>query len=205
MEARDQSGSCACRQPHALARRGLLRLAGATATIAACGAIARARPARAQSASGYRAMLLSCVDPRTQAPIAAWMDAPVPGSHATSLLGKYSQFTVAGAMVGVTAPAFAGWERTFWDNLAASVHLHGITTLLAVDHGNCGAVGLAYGQRVLDDKTLELHAHMADARRLQEELAWRHPDLDLQAWFVDRDDTGGFTRWQALIEGQVIA
>ena len=66
------------------------------------------------------------------------------------------------------------------------MQLHGITALIAVDHGNCGALGIAYGQRVLDDPKLELAAHLADAKKLKEELAVRHPDLDYQAWFVDR-------------------
>jgi carbonic anhydrase len=83
--------------------------------------------------------------------------------------------------------------------------LHGIRTLLVVDHGDCGALGIAYGQRVLDDKKLELAAHMADAKRLQEELAVRHPDMDLQVWFIDRDAQGSFTQWKSLIPGPVIS
>ncbi|HME20081.1 MAG TPA: hypothetical protein VKI44_01725 [Acetobacteraceae bacterium] len=149
-------------------------------------------------------MLLSCVDPRTQTPIAAWMNAPAAGSHTIGLDGKYSQFTVAGAAVGVTAPAFAGWETTFWDNIGASVQLHGITTLIVVDHGNCGALGIAYGQRVLDDPKLEWAAHLADAKKLKEELALRHPDLDYQAWFVDRDTNGRFNQWKVLVAGPEI-
>src|SRR6185369_7972766 len=95
-----------------LQRRGFLRLAAATGVGLALAPVV----GRAQG-TGYRAMLLSCVDPRTQAPIAAWMNAPAPGSHAIGLEGKYSQFTVAGAAVAVVAPAFAGWEKTFWDNI----------------------------------------------------------------------------------------
>jgi len=132
------------------------------------------------------------------------MDGPAPGSHAISLDGKYSQFTIAGAAVGVVAPAFEGWERTFWDNLGASVQLHGITTLIAVDHGNCGALGIAYSAHVLDDPELELAAHLADAMRSKEELAYRHPDLDYQAWFVDRDPAGRFSKWTTLVAGPEI-
>ncbi len=50
-------------------------------------------------------MLLSCVDPRTQAPIVNWMNMPVADSHAGSLEANYSQFTIAGAAVGVVAPS----------------------------------------------------------------------------------------------------
>jgi hypothetical protein len=184
---------------HHLPRRGLLRLA----TAAGFGFALAPVVGRAQG-KDYRAMLLSCVDPRTQTPIAAWMNAPAAGSHAIGLDGKYSQFTVAGAAVGVTAPAFKGWEATFWDNLGASIQLHGITNLIAVDHGNCGALGIAYGQRVLDDPKLEWAAHLADAKELKEELAVRHPDLDYQAWFIDRDADGRFNQWKVLVAGPEI-
>ncbi len=160
---------------------------------------------RAQSGNGYRAMLLSCVDPRTQAPIADWMDQPESASHTIGLRGKYSQFSIAGASVAIAAPAFESWRGTFWDNLGASIKLHGIRTLVSVDHSNCGAVGIAYGQRVLDDPRLELSAHRAGAKRLADELAVRHPDVALQAWYVSRDENKAFTQWQALVEGPVIS
>ncbi len=198
-----QTVPCSCHavgpRRHELQRRGFLRLA----TAAGAG-LALAPVVGWAQGKAYRAMLLSCVDPRTQTPIASWMNAPAAGSHAIGLDGKYSQFTVAGAAVGVVAPAFAGWETTFWDNIGASIQLHAITALIAVDHGNCGALGIAYGQRVLDDPKLELAAHLADAKRLKEELAIRHPDLDYQAWFVDRDATGQFNQWKNLVAGPEI-
>jgi len=195
--------ACTCHaasRPDALRRRGFLRLAG----FAGVGFALAPVVGRAQGMD-YRAMLLSCVDPRTQTPIAGWMDAPAPGSHAIGLNGKYSQFTVAGAAVGVVAPAFIRWGATFWDNIGASIQLHGITNLIVVDHGNCGALGIAYGQRVLDDPKLEWAAHLADAKRLKEELELRHPDLDYQAWFIDRDAAGRFNQWKVLVAGPEIA
>jgi hypothetical protein len=198
-----QTPCCACHSAaaprHELRRRGFLRLA----TAAGAG-LALAPVVGSAQGAPFRAMLLSCVDPRTQSPIAAWMNAPAAGSHAIGLDGKYSQFTVAGAAVGVVAPAFAGWDKTFWDNIGASVQLHAITALIVVDHGDCGALGIAYGQRVLADPKLELAAHLADAKRLKEELAIRHPDLDYQAWFIDRDAGGRFNQWKALVAGPEI-
>jgi hypothetical protein len=99
-------------------------------------------------------------------------------------------------------PLPAGRRRS--GNIGASIQLHGITALIAVDHGNCGALGIAYGQRVLDDPKLELAAHLADAQKLKEELAIRHPDLDYQAWFVDRDSNGRFNKWKTLAAGPEI-
>lgn len=197
--------SCACRDaamlPPGFHRRGFLRLAAA----GAAGLALAPRLARAQAANQYKAMLLSCVDPRTQAPIAGWMNKPVPDSHTVGLEGKYSQFTIAGAAVGVIAPAFAkAWSEAFWDNLGASIQLHRIENLVAVDHANCGALGIAYGQTVLNNPGLELKAHRVVVTELQRQLALRHPEMNFQAWYVARDASGRFTEWTNLIAGPVI-
>lgn len=105
----------------------------------------------------------------------------------------------------MVAPAFAAWREAFWDNLASSIQLHGIRALIAVNHGNCGAIGIAYGERVLKDPGAELTAHLVNAKRLHEELAVRHPELGFQAWYVYRDYQGAFTQWKALVEGPLIS
>jgi carbonic anhydrase len=198
--------SCACTAcgdmiREGLARRGFLGLLTASAASLALAPVAGV----AQSSGGYKAMLLSCVDPRTQTPIADWMNMGVPDSHAGSLQGKYSQFTFAGAAVGAIAPAFAAWRETFWANLGASIQLHKIGNLLVVDHGNCGALGIAYGEEVLNNPQYELAAHLADTKALQQELSIRHPQLAFQAWFVDRDAAGVFNKWRVLVPGPPIS
>jgi hypothetical protein len=201
-----QSGTCPCAAcagmiPPALARRGFFRVLAVGAAGLALGPV----KARAEAPAPYKAMLLSCVDPRTQAPVANWMNMPVADSHAGSLEGRYSQFTVAGAAVGVVAPAFPkAWGDTFWDNFGATIQLHRIENLVVVDHENCGALGIAYGQEVLNDPKLELEAHMADVTELKRQLSIRHPDAGFQAWYVARDADGKFTVWKNLIAGPVI-
>ena len=99
---------CAARTAAALDRRWLLRAAGAGLLLAAA-------PPLAQAQSGkYEAMILACIDPRTQEPVCAY-------AAKSGLTGKYSQFVIAGAAIGVVAPKFSDWHQTFWDNLAASV------------------------------------------------------------------------------------
>ena len=192
---------CCALLPPGVSRRGLFRVAAGAAGLALA-----PRLARANAAPPYKALLLSCVDPRTQTPIARWMSKPVAESHAVDLEGKYSQFTIAGAAVGVIAPAFPkAWSKTFWENFSASIQLHRIENLIVVDHANCGALGIAYGQDVLDNPKLELEAHMADVTELKRELSIRHPDVNFQAWFVARDFDGRFTKWRNLIPGPVIA
>ncbi|MGH7066673.1 MAG: hypothetical protein ACREFO_15870 [Acetobacteraceae bacterium] len=196
-------GCAACAPPYGreLARRAVLGgliLAGAALGTAPS-------TARAAGSSPYKAMLLSCVDPRTQAPVAAWMNDAVPQSHTISLTGLYSQFTIAGAAVGVVAPSFpAAWGATFWDNFGASIELHRIENLIVVDHSNCGALGIAYGRDILDDPKRELAQHVKDVTELKRELTLRHPNVRFQAWYVARDESGKFTVWKNLIAGQPI-
>lgn len=205
----EHSTSCGCSEcgdaiRRELARRGFLRLLAASAAGLALAPLVAPIAALAQSKPGYRAMLLSCIDPRTQAPVAAWMDQSAPASHIMALTGRYSQFSIAGASAAVIAPAFKAWRKAFWDNLAATIELHRIDTLIVVDHGNCGAYGIAYGKDVLKDPAVELKHHRRVTAKLQEEVARRHPKLNYQAHYIHQDTAGAFTQWEVLVRGRVI-
>tara|TARA_B100001057_G_scaffold332429_1_gene332816 strand:- start:58 stop:246 length:189 start_codon:yes stop_codon:yes gene_type:complete len=58
----------------------------------------------------FKAMVLSCIDPRFQPKIFNYL-------KKRKLNGKYSAFTIAGAAVGVTNNKFRQWHKTFYDNL----------------------------------------------------------------------------------------
>jgi hypothetical protein len=75
----------------------------------------------------YEAMVLSCIDPRFPSLTLDYM-------KDRGMLGKYSQFVIAGAAIGVVAPAFNDWHKTFWDNLGASIELHKISKVIAINH-----------------------------------------------------------------------
>jgi hypothetical protein len=80
-----------------------------------------------RAASGnYEAMILGCIDPRIQEPVREY-------AVKQELIGQYSQFTIAGAAIGVVAPAFKQWHTAFWDNLAATIELHNIKRVIAID------------------------------------------------------------------------
>ena len=115
-------------------RRQLLRglgLAGIAASL----------PFTAHAAEGnYEAMLLSCIDPRMVTPVYKYMDGQ-------GLAGKYSQFCIAGAAIAVVADKFKTWRPAFWDNTATTVQLHHINRIIAIDHRDCGAAKIAYGEK----------------------------------------------------------
>ena len=84
-------------------------------------------------------MLLTCIDPRFPEPTLSYM-------KSRDMIGKYSQFTFAGAAIGVVAPSFKDWHKTFWDNLASvDPTSHRARRSIAIDHRDCGAAKIAYG------------------------------------------------------------
>ena len=92
--------------------------------------------------SNYKAMVLSCMDPRFQPIIFNYL-------KKKKLNGKYSSFTIAGSAIGVTANKFKKWHKTFWDNLDTSIKLHKIKKLIVINHRDCGAAKIVNGNRNL--------------------------------------------------------
>ena len=90
--------------------------------------------------SKYKAMVLSCMDPRFQHLVHSFL-------KKKKLTGKYSAFTIAGAAVGVTHNKFKKWHNTFYDNLATSIQLHKIEKLIVINHKDCGAAKIANGKK----------------------------------------------------------
>ena len=45
----------------------------------------------------------------------------------------YSQFNIAGGPIGIVAPVFADWQKTYWDNLKITYDLHGVSAIFRPD------------------------------------------------------------------------
>lgn len=170
------STACACCSGLSapLGRRGLLR-AGAAAALFALA------PRFALAAEGnYEAMILACIDPRTQGLVHAY-------GAKQGLTGKYSQFVVAGAAIGVVAPKFADWHKTFWDNLAATVELHRIKKVIAIDHRDCGAAKIAYGDASIATPDKENETHRAAMAEFRKQVGQRQPKLAVETGLMALD------------------
>jgi carbonic anhydrase len=142
---------------------------------------AAALPSFGFAAEGqYEAMLLTCIDPRFPAPTLAYM-------KSRDMIGKYSQFTIAGAAIGVVAPAFKDWHETFWQNLAASIELHRIPKVIALDHRDCGAAKIAYGEDKVATPALETTTHQAALAKFRAEVAKRHPAMSVETGLMALD------------------
>jgi len=138
-------------------------------------------PSVAVAASGkYDAMILGCIDPRLQEPM---RDFAV--EH--GLVGQYSKFTIAGAAIGVVAPQFSQWHQAFWDNLATSIDLHGIESVIAIDHRDCGAAKIAYGEASIATAAAETETHRKAMAELRAEMAKRQPALAVETGLMALD------------------
>lgn len=118
-------------------------------------------------------MVLSCIDPRIIDQVHYYMDVT------SKLRCKYSQFTIAGAAVGVIAPSFKNWHETFWENLSSSIALHKIRKVIVIDHRDCGAARIAYGDRSIADPATETLTHKRVLAAFRNQVSYRHPDLEV--------------------------
>jgi len=167
---------CADLLAHRFGRRLLLGMTGAASLTAVLGSAARA------GEGSYEAMLLTCIDPRFPEPTLKYMS----NRH---LVGQYSQFAFAGAAIGVVAPDFAAWRPAFWENLAASIRLHHIPKVIAMDHRDCGAARIAYGADRVKDRASETATHKAALMEFRAQLAQRHPLMKVETGLMALDGT----------------
>ncbi|HVZ51952.1 MAG TPA: carbonic anhydrase [Pseudolabrys sp.] len=155
-------------------RRRFLHLSAGAGLMAAF-------PSLAFAASGnYEAMLLTCIDPRFPEPTIKYME----GRH---MVGQYSQFSIAGASIGVVAPAFKTWAPAFWDNLAASMQLHNIPKVIAMNHRDCGAAKIAYGEAAVKDMAAETATHKAALMEFKKQVGEKQPKLNVELGLMALD------------------
>ena len=122
--------------------------------------------------SKYKAMVLSCMDPRFQHLVHSYL-------KKQKLFGKYSAFTIAGAAVGVTHNKFKKWHKTFYDNLSTSIKLHQIEKLIVINHKDCGAAKIVNGKKAFNI-TNEQKIHKESFSKLKKEIKKKFPKLKVE-------------------------
>jgi len=177
----NRTGSRICRSCSAIhhdgstTRRSVLVLGAATITIS----MLQSRAAIPASGN-YEAMVLTCIDPRIQEPVHDYL-------AKNHLTGQFSQFVIAGAAIGVISPAFADWHKTFWDNLGVSVELHHIKKVIAIDHRDCGAAKIAYGDAKVASATVETETHRVAMNEFRRQVSERQPKLAVETVLMALD------------------
>jgi len=122
--------------------------------------------------SNFKAMVLSCIDPRFQPIIYSYL-------KKKKLNGKYSSFTIAGAAIGVTASKFKKWHKTFWDNIETSIKLHKIKKLIVINHRDCGAAKIINGKKEFS-KINETKVHINSFQKIKKKFKNKYPNLKIE-------------------------
>ena len=126
--------------------------------------------------SNYKAMVLSCIDPRFQPIVYNYL-------KKKKLMGKYSAFTIAGSALGVTANRFKKWHKVFWENFDTSVKLHNIKKLIVINHRDCGAAKIINGKKEFSTIN-ETKVHKTSFQKLKKIFKKRYPRLKLELKLV---------------------
>ena len=122
--------------------------------------------------SNYKAMVLSCIDPRFQPIVYNYL-------RKKKLSGKYSSFTIAGSAVGVTANKFKRWHKIFWDNFETSVKLHNIKKRIVINHRDCGAAKIINGKKEFSDIN-ETKVHKNSFKKIKKIFRKKYPKLSIE-------------------------
>ena len=128
----------------------------------------------------YKAMVLSCIDPRFQPKVYSYL-------KSKNLTGKYSSFTIAGAAIGVTATKFKKWHSTFFDNLTTSIKLHKINRLIIINHEDCGAAKIVNGKKKFNS-TIENKIHKDSFEKIKKVLTKKYPYLKVNFKILSLND-----------------
>ena len=120
----------------------------------------------------YKAMVLSCIDPRFQPIVYNYL-------RKKKLSGQYSSFTIAGSAVGVTADKFKRWHKAFWDNFETSVKLHNIKKLIVINHRDCGAAKIINGKKEFSVVN-ETKVHKNSFKKIKKIFRKKYPKLSIE-------------------------
>ena len=128
----------------------------------------------------FKAMVLSCMDPRFQPLVYSYL-------KKKKLTGKYSAFTIAGSAIGVTHNKFKKWHSVFIENLSTSIKLHRIEKLIVINHTDCGAAKIANGKKEFTSIN-ENKIHILSFNKIKKIIKKKFPKLkiDLNLMSINR-------------------
>ena len=129
--------------------------------------------------SNYKALVLSCIDPRFQPIVYNYL-------KKKKLKGKYSSFTIAGSALGVTANRFKKWHKVFWENFDTSVKLHKIKKLIVINHKDCGAAKIANGKKEFSP-AIENKIHRVSFSKIKKQIKKKFPKLKVELNLISLD------------------
>ena len=128
----------------------------------------------------YKAMVLSCMDPRFQPLVFNYL-------KKKKLNGKYSAFTIAGSAIGVTHNKFKKWHSVFLENLSTSIKLHKIEKLIVINHTDCGAAKIVNGNKKFDS-LIEDNIHKSSFIEIKRKIKKQFPKIKIDLNLISFDN-----------------
>jgi len=126
------------------------------------------------------ALALTCIDYRL-------VDDAVRFFDRQHLTNDYDQLSLAGASLAAVSPKFPSSNRAFWDHVEIAKTLHHVKKLIVLDHRDCGAYKVAFGDKFASGGAAETAQHKAVMRELKTGLKKRHPDLAPEFYLMALD------------------
>jgi hypothetical protein len=164
-----------CSEPHlfipTISRRHFGLIAGAFALV----------PFGAQAAE-IEALALTCIDYRLVDANARFIDG-------RGLQNNCDQVALAGASLAAVSDKFPSSNKAFWDHVDIAKQLHHVKKLVVVDHRDCGAYKVAFGDKFAPNPPEEDAQHKDVMDRLSDQLSRRHPDLSSEYYLMALDGT----------------
>lgn len=159
---------------HTIDRRDLAKLLAGVA-----GASLLPFTVRAASVS---ALAVTCIDYRL-------VDDAVRFFDAKHLTNDYDQLSLAGASLAAVSQKFPSSNAAFWDHINIAKQLHSIKQVIVVDHRDCGAFKVAFGQDYKGEGSAETAQHKGVMEQVRTKLTATHPDLASEFYLMALDGT----------------
>ena len=156
--------------PH-LSRRHFGLIAGAFALV----------PFAARAAE-VEALALTCIDYRL-------VDDGVHFIDGLGLTKDFDQVALAGASLAAVSDKFPSSNKAFWDQLDIAKTLHHVKRLVVLDHRDCGAYKVAFGDKFAPNPPQEDAQHKGVMEQLKVKLLAMHPDLASEYYLMALDGT----------------
>lgn len=140
---------------------------------------ASALPGAVQAAT-VTALAVTCIDYRLVDDAVRFFD----HKHMTN---DYDQVSLAGAALAAVSDKFPSSNAAFWNHIDIAKTLHHIKKVIVVDHRDCGAYKVAFGQDYQGQGAGETAQHKSVMEQVKAKLAETHPELENEFWLMALD------------------
>jgi carbonic anhydrase len=128
------------------------------------------------------ALALTCIDYRL-------VDDTVHFIDGMGLQNNYDHVALAGASLAAVSDKFPTSNAAFWAHVDIAKQLHHVKKLIVVDHRDCGAYKVAFGDKFAPSPPEEDAQHRDVMETLKDQLSRRHPELTSEYYLMALDGT----------------